>query len=79
MKYIVYRMIYNSNMLIKVGVTDYSSELHEELKKDEIGTNLLEIEDSFEDAITTARVYSRAYRELFYRNYDVQISIKGGE
>lgn len=76
MKYIVYRMIYNSNMLIKVGVVKYTDELNSELQKEEIGTNILEIEDNFDDAMTSTRVYSRAYRELFYRNYDVQIIVE---
>lgn len=73
---IVYRTIDSESKQIKIVVTDYSQELHAELEKDEIiGTNLLEVEDSFEDAMTTARVYSRAYRELFYRGYDVEIKI----
>lgn len=73
---IVYRIIDSNLMQIQIIVTNYSQELHKELEKDEIiGTNLLEIEDSFEDAMTTARVYSRAYRELFYQGYDVEIKI----
>ncbi len=74
---IVYRTIDSESKQIKIVVTNYSQELHAELEKDEIvGTNLLEVEDSFEDAMTTARVYSRAYRELFYQNYDISIVVK---
>lgn len=76
MNYIVYRKIDSSLMQIKVVVTDYTTELYHELEQDKVGVNLLEIEDNFDDAMTTARVYSRAYRELFYRNYDVQISVE---
>lgn len=75
-KYIVYRIIDSINMQIKIIVTGYTDELHEKLDRDNIGENLLEIEEDFDDALTTARVYSRAYRELFYRNYDVQISVE---
>lgn len=78
-KYIVYRIIDGINMQIKIIVTGYTDELYAELQKDEIGVYLLEVEEDFDDAMTTARVYSRAYRELFYRNYEVQISVKGGE
>lgn len=75
-KYIVYRIIDNSSMQIKIIVTGYTDELYAELQKDEIGVYLLEVEEDFDDALTTARVFSRAYRELFYRNYDVQISVE---
>lgn len=72
---IVYRTIDSNLMQIQIIVTDYSQELHKELEQDRTGVNLIEVEDSFEDAMTTARVYSRAYRELFYQGYDVEIKI----
>lgn len=73
---IVYRIIDSNLMQIQIIVTNYSQELHKELEQDRTGVNLIEIEGSFEDAISTARVYSRAYRELFYQNYDTSIVVK---
>ncbi len=75
-KYIVYRIIDGINMQIEIIVTGYTDELYAELQKDEIGVYLLEVEEDFDDAMTTARVFARAYRELFYRNYEVQISVE---
>ena len=76
MDYIVYRITDSNLMKIKVVVAEYTAELHDKLERDNHGENLLEIEDNFDDAMTSARVYSRAYRELFYSNYDVQISVE---
>lgn len=76
MEQIVYRTIDDASRRIRIVVTDYTEELNAELEKDEIGVNLLGIEENFEDALTTARVYKRAYEELFYQGYEVEISIK---
>lgn len=73
--FIVYRTIDDNSLQIKIFVVDYTDELYKELQKDEIGVYLLEVEEDFDDALTTARVYSRAYRELFYQGYDVEIKI----
>ena len=76
MDYIVHRITDNNLMQIKVVVSEYMDELYKKLQQDNLGENILEIEYNFDDAMTSARVYSRAYRELFYRNYDVQISVE---
>lgn len=81
--YIVSRRIDSKNKSIVITVEPYSKAQYDRLINagtfDGSDEDFINLDANLEEALTTARVYKRAYEKLFYTGYDIEISIKGGE
>lgn len=81
--YIVSRRIDSEKKTIVITVEEYSKAQYDRImdagRCDSSEEDFINLDDNLDSALTTARVYKRAYEELFYQGYDVEILIKGGE
>lgn len=81
--YIVSRRIDSKAKTIVITVEPYTKSEFDRLTDASTFENsdedLLNLDSNLKRAMTTARVYKRAYEELFYQGYEVEILIKGGE
>ena len=80
--YIVSRKIDSEKKTIVISVEEYSKAQYDRImgeSEDGSGEDFVNLDANLEEALTTARVYKRAYEELFYQGYEVEILIKGGE
>jgi hypothetical protein len=80
--YIVSRRIDSKAKTIVITVEPYAKVEFDRLMDASTFENsdedFINLDADLDEALTTARVYKRAYEELFYRGYDVEIVVKGG-
>ena len=78
--YIVSRKIDSKAKTIVITVEEYSKAQYDRLMDASTFENsdedFINLDANLDEALTTARVYKRAYEELFYRGYDIEILIK---
>lgn len=81
--YIVSRKIDSEKKTIVISVEQYSKAQYDRIMEassyDDSGEDFINLDANLDEALTTARVFKRAYEELFYPGYEVEILIKGGE
>lgn len=78
--YIVSRKIDSEKKTIVISVEKYSKAQYDRLMDASTFENsdedFINLDADLDEALTTARVYKRAYEELFYQGYDVEILVK---
>lgn len=81
--YIVSRKIDSEKKTIVITVEQYSKAQYDRLTDASTFENsdedFINLDANLDEALTTARVYKRAYEELFYKGYEVEILVKGGK
>lgn len=77
---IVSRRIDSKAKTIVITVEPYSKAQYDRIMEastyDDSGEDFINLDANIDSALTTARVYKRAYEELFYQGYDVEIKVK---
>lgn len=81
--YIVSRRIDSEKKTIVITVEQYSKAQYDRLMDASTFENsdedFINLDANLDEALTTARVYKRAYEELFYKGYDVEIKLRSGK